>query len=286
MGALIVHPGALGDVLLALPAIRAVRAASRGHVVLSARGDIGRLLQECGEVDAVIPVEGRGLTELFAGGGWTSIERCETAVCWLRESEALQETLIGHGVRRIIIQSPFADRLTGHQSDRFLGTVRSIAPAPASAFDPVAIPQAWRTARHETVIIHPGSGSRDKYVDASTWAAIVDWCRESGTEPCLLEGPADAGIVAEILTRVPDLSVIRDVDLQTVAGVLADVVLYLGIDSGISHLAACVGTRSVVMFTTTDPHRWAPRGRHVTVLRCEQVVHPGLRGLFSPAFPG
>jgi ADP-heptose:LPS heptosyltransferase len=43
--------------------------------------------------------------------------------------------------------------------------------------------------------------------------------------------------------------------------------LYIGNDSGISHLAAAVGTPVVAMFGPTDPAVWAPRGEHVTVIR-------------------
>jgi ADP-heptose:LPS heptosyltransferase len=43
--------------------------------------------------------------------------------------------------------------------------------------------------------------------------------------------------------------------------------LYIGNDSGISHLAAAVGTPAVTIFGPTDPAVWAPQGAHVTVIR-------------------
>ncbi len=42
--------------------------------------------------------------------------------------------------------------------------------------------------------------------------------------------------------------------------------MYIGNDSGISHLAAAVGTPVVAIFLDSDPLIWAPRGRHVQVL--------------------
>jgi len=42
--------------------------------------------------------------------------------------------------------------------------------------------------------------------------------------------------------------------------------VYLGNDSGITHLAAAVGVPTVALFGPSDPRQWAPRGRRVTVI--------------------
>jgi len=61
--------------------------------------------------------------------------------------------------------------------------------------------------------------------------------------------------------------VLRDLDLSQLAGVLAQVRLYIGHDSGVTHLSALFGVRTIVLFGPTDHHRWAPHGRQVTTLR-------------------
>jgi ADP-heptose:LPS heptosyltransferase len=60
---------------------------------------------------------------------------------------------------------------------------------------------------------------------------------------------------------------VRFDDLYALACWLSTARVYLGNDSGISHLAAAVGTPVVAIFLTTDPEIWAPRGPRVTVLR-------------------
>ena len=55
-------------------------------------------------------------------------------------------------------------------------------------------------------------------------------------------------------------------DLHELGCWLSAARVYVGNDSGISHLAAAVGTPVVAIFTCTDPRIWAPRGEHVTVL--------------------
>ena len=71
--------------------------------------------------------------------------------------------------------------------------------------------------------------------------------------------------------------------------------VYIGNDSGISHLAAAAGTPVVAIFTCTDPRIWAPRGAHVTVLenpslddacRAVQVVLDRAAGVWLPQRPG
>jgi ADP-heptose:LPS heptosyltransferase len=62
--------------------------------------------------------------------------------------------------------------------------------------------------------------------------------------------------------------------LLSVAGVTAHASLFVGHDSGLTHLAARLHVPTLALFGPTDPRRWAPRGPHVTVLagtacRCE-----------------
>jgi ADP-heptose:LPS heptosyltransferase len=60
-------------------------------------------------------------------------------------------------------------------------------------------------------------------------------------------------------------------DLYELGCWLSTARVYLGNDSGISHLAAAVGAPVVAIFLTTDPEIWAPRGPRVTVLRSPGV---------------
>jgi heptosyltransferase-2 len=67
--------------------------------------------------------------------------------------------------------------------------------------------------------------------------------------------PADALCVAAREKSVP---VLKDLDLPTVAALARLASAFVGNDSGVSHMAAAVGTPGVVLFGPTDPARWAP----------------------------
>jgi ADP-heptose:LPS heptosyltransferase len=64
---------------------------------------------------------------------------------------------------------------------------------------------------------------------------------------------------------------VRIDDLYELAGWLATARVYIGNDSGITHLAAAVGTPVVALFGPTDPRIWAPRGRDVSVIAKQAI---------------
>ena len=84
----------------------------------------------------------------------------------------------------------------------------------------------------------------------------------------VLEGLADWDLVECLLRScVNPPIVLKGLDLLAVAGVLAQARLFVGQDSGVTHMAGLMGVRTVALFGPTDPARWAPRGAHVTVVQ-------------------
>lgn len=129
---LIVHPGALGDVILSLKAIRALRCWFSTHdVLLVSRADIGVLLRDAGEVDCLWPLEGPTFSQLLAGQEYLNsktrllLNRCTHAVCWMgSENGTLLDVLQCNGIKEVIIRSPKDETLSAHHTeDRFLETL-------------------------------------------------------------------------------------------------------------------------------------------------------------------
>jgi heptosyltransferase III len=284
---LIIHPGTLGDVLLALPAIHAVQEAYPSHVVgVMAAQQIGLLLQVSGEVQAVFPTEGEALTSLLTGPHACRgtlrgfLEECDVAVGWLSDRDhRLASTFRAFGVKTIVIQSPAScGSEPFHQTDRFLATIKQATPCSA-AYRGIRLPRVVtdearvRTLRgldpgtRPVVILHPGSGSVHKCADPRVFEKIVHWCERRRVAAVIACGPADEEMVSRLMTMVPQVPVVRGVDLVMMAGVLSQASLFVGHDSGLTHLAAALGLPTVALFGPTDPGRWAPRGSHVRVLR-------------------
>jgi ADP-heptose:LPS heptosyltransferase len=109
--------------------------------------------------------------------------------------------------------------------------------------------------------VHPGSGS-----PAKNWPfdRFVETARRlSPGRPWLLVlGPAE-----DAAAPPAGAIVARGLPLRRLAAVLARAGRFLGNDSGVSHLAAACGTRTLALFGPTDPAQWAPVGQSVRTLR-------------------
>lgn len=159
---------------------------------------------------------------------------------------------------------------------------RSLLPLPAPA---ATIPSSIVNpgSRAGPLALHPGSGSTRKNWPRERWEELIarldcpvllvlgdaeqHWHGLSGTpldsaggrsaRPAFDHGPTTAR-PTELAASLP---------LPDLAARLARCRLFVGHDSGVSHLAAAVGTPCVLLFGPTDPAMWAPPGAHVRILR-------------------
>src|SRR5262249_62017806 len=89
-----------------------------------------------------------------------------------------------------------------------------------------------------------------------------------GLPVVMVTGPAEAGMVAGLAAAsgLPEGRVARDHSLRQLAALFERATVFVGNDSGLSHLAAVVGCPSLVLFGPTDPAVWAPTGARVCVV--------------------
>ena len=130
-------------------------------------------------------------------------------------------------------------------------------------------PASWshrlRRPRPEAhrVALHPGSGSPRKNWPAERWLALARWLEEERqADVIVVSGEAEpAGLLAGVGVHL------RQLPLDALADELARCRLFVGHDSGVSHLAAASGVPGILLFGPTDPLRWAPPDPAVRVLR-------------------
>ena len=121
-----------------------------------------------------------------------------------------------------------------------------------------------------TIVIHPGSGSNKKNYSSEFWINLI---RNKDFRVnhiwLILLGPAEQEWDQNILTKLleKNLRIIHSPDKDTLLSLLKNASLYIGHDSGITHLAAMLGTRTICLFKNSDPLQWAPLGPHVTIIR-------------------
>ncbi len=290
---LVIRAGALGDVLLGAPALAALRARYPGaELHLVAPLPQGRLVGLACGASSVTGIGDPAMAPLFAAAGDLSrLPAClvapDLAILWLRSAEPVAQNLYRLGAGAILHQAPFPPpERTIHVAEWLLQSLQALGVTADDGWDRRAwlpVPDDARTRaaawlRQQApdggyLLLHPGSGSRRKNWPAAEWARTVAAIRARVDVPLLLLcGPADeepARAFQDALAgagQPPPAAVLRQADLPLVAGILEGALLYLGHDSGITHLAAAVGAPTVAVFGPTDPRVWRPRGPRVRVL--------------------
>jgi len=163
-----------------------------------------------------------------------------------------------------------------HQADYYLTCVVENPSRPAAfpeiPLKPEAVVWAERYWQQHDLIdkpvlaLAPGSGAREKNWPDSFFGLVADWWRQrtSGTVVVVLGPVEEERGIERPLTQ--GAVVARHLSLSQLAAVLARADLYLGNDTGVSHLAAALNVVSVVLFGPSNIKQWAPRGHRVTVL--------------------
>ena len=275
---MILFPGALGDLLLALPALRLVRARhAEARLTLVVASPLVALAGLVDIADEVANLDGADAAGLFGGElpRWLADE--PTLYSWLGSGDAALCARLGRATRAAhfhrVERGPGERHVTADYI-RALGLVpASPEPAPARFRPPVSAPASDLLARlaPPVLAVHAGAGSRAKRWDTAGFVQVANWWRSAGGTALTVAGPAEAGETP--MLGPPEA---RDWPLPDLAALLAGVALFLGHDSGISHLAAAVGAPGVVLFGPTDARRWRPLSPDVVALQARSARPDGI----------
>ena len=127
-----------------------------------------------------------------------------------------------------------------------------------------------RLGRERIAAIHPGSGGEKKNWPVERFAALARWLvDELDMQLLVVRGEADERAVTSLLKLLEGrpVAIAHGLKLPELAAVLERCALFAGNDSGITHLAAAVGTPTVAMFGPASPPGWQPTGKSVAVVQ-------------------
>lgn len=311
-------PNWLGDTVMAVPALRALRDA-HPQMRIALAGPWAPLLAGQGLADTLItyPRAWRGRLRMADAVGAL---RADVALLLPNSFEAALTARYWGARRRIGFAAGGRSRLLTdavplgeprrHQVDEYLSLLQPLGVRAADATPRLTPPAADADERHTAralldearahevgaapvVGIHLGAA----YGASKVWpsehvAAFCGEVRGAGALPVLLGAGADRALAEEVVRREPVPSLVGRDRPELLAALLAEVDVLVCGDTGVGHLAAAIGTPVVALFGPTDPVLTAPRGR-VDVLshpvpcapcflrRCP-IEHPCLRGL-APA---
>jgi heptosyltransferase-3 len=123
------------------------------------------------------------------------------------------------------------------------------------------------------VVIQPGSGGSHKCWHLDNFLAVAKMLASDEVEVIFLLGPAEMErLSVSTINRIETVSrILTNLSLADVLAVLSNAAGYIGNDSGITHLAATMGVKTVAVFGPTDPKIYGPIGPAVTVLSSNDV---------------
>jgi ADP-heptose:LPS heptosyltransferase len=109
-------------------------------------------------------------------------------------------------------------------------------------------------------VMRPGASQANKRWPPERFAAIAQWLRDAhGIATVVNLGPGDEQIAAEVRQRFAGLGIIiGDLDLRGLVALLAGSSLFIGNDTGPTHIVAALGKKCVVIFGASDSKVWSP----------------------------
>ena len=117
-------------------------------------------------------------------------------------------------------------------------------------------------SNNDYVVLHPHPQWTYKQWTSDAWIELGHYLHELGLSLVLSCGPAQQELdyVAAIEDRLPEgaINLAGFVSLAQLATIISKAKLYIGPDTGITHLAAATGIPVLALFGPTNPVKWAP----------------------------
>ncbi|MGC8737421.1 MAG: glycosyltransferase family 9 protein [Candidatus Hydrogenedens sp.] len=253
MNKLIVFFGAIGDTILLSPAIQ--KLSENG--IISAVGYPERmaLLEQVGWLQKVYDADIVDFTSIFSTPSkrlCNFLIQFDTVYFFFQDGESLiQKTKVIGVPNTYYFPGKPPNNWKMHASTYYL---QCFGFSPIRNFTLPISPKK----KHNEVIIHPGSGSKDKNYPIDLFLEITELLLNNHFKVRWCLGPAE-----EKLSVPHGIPILQIKPLTQLAEYIAGASVYIGNDSGISHLAGALGVKTITLFYSTDPKIWAPLGLRV-----------------------
>jgi len=283
---LVIRGGAIGDFVLTLPALKLLRDRfPAAHIELLANENIAALVENRFYANAIRSIESGSLARFFTQASMLPSDWAEyfasfdLTISYLFDPERIFETNLKRAGAESFVAGPSKLNDSEHaalQLARPLEALGLYLSDPAAQLFPSDADRAFAASftgapRINTIVLHPGSGSQTKNWPIENWKELGNFLLSAGRNLLVLSGEADEerAHILESAWSGKAVQFAKNLPLPHLAALLEGS-FFIGHDSGISHIAAAVGARCILLFGRTDPAIWAPANENVTVLRAPE----------------
>jgi len=300
----ILQPGAIGDCILTLPLAKFMKEhLGLGGVDMIGHSEYIGILPERSCIDGIRSIESIDLHRLFAEGRTFDLADGDCLInvfadyCWIvtflgEPDSDFEQNLIftvncSHSaeVITLLMKPPkeFSGHLTDFYREQFIGQSGLSLSQRQNRYRDCLIKATKADVNRgrellqeievdffeKLVVIAPGSGGVGKCWHLDNFLAVAEELTLRGIEVVFLLGPAELERfdVATIGNITKVARCLTDLPLTDVCGLLSCADGFVGNDSGITHLAAGLGVRTIAVFGPSDPALYRPIGPAVTVLK-------------------
>lgn len=279
---LVIRSGAIGDTIIMSVVYQALRRHfPAAYIEAIGPGERLRLINLPGLIDRITSIERADIAGLFAAECAPSSAIIEyirqfdkILVYSFDQSGVLMNNLLRIHPDGVLRFDPFPrDETNEHVTRYLLKTLRALGIDEQEQIIPrIAIAEKTAPDAKDGIMkiaVHPGSGG-----PAKNWPVeyFVDLClrfaQTYSVSIHLVVGPADHALAQAFTRKLSSaypLKLLAELPLSDLARELQQCDLYIGNDSGISHLAAALGVPTIVIFRASNPRIWQPIGEDVMV---------------------
>jgi heptosyltransferase III len=282
---LVIRGGAIGDFILTLPALKALRdARPQARIEILGYKHIAVLAENRFYAQAVRSIEYGPLARFFARDSELPAELADyfasfdLIVSYLYDPDRIFETNLRRcGIENLICGPARIVKGAGHAARQLARPIEELGIRVGDVTERIFPAIEDREFAREflasvpqpIVAIHPGSGSDQKNWPLEKWIGLFSPSNRFADFERLvvISGEADKAQTDQLEREWKNRNVrfASNLPLPRLAAVLEHSI-FMGHDSGISHVAAAAGANCILLFGPTDPGVWAPKNDNVQIL--------------------
>jgi ADP-heptose:LPS heptosyltransferase len=286
MKLLIIRPSALGDTLMLMPAIAQLRGSTQ--IVLVGRSPGVDILWPY--VNRVIDYEGSGWHRLFLENldvdQAFSLPEADCAVAFLSDPDGNVNKNLKTCLPKTSVHffPAFPPEEANLHAAFYLAQCLERAGLPVDphkclkeAGERPLLKGGAQQTQKKKIVFHPGSGGKRKNHPPEFWLELIGkltshFLSPSFSKTIILLGPAEKHLLPFFTEKLAAerAEILFAPELKQLQSILTQAPLYVGQDSGITHLAAMLGTPTIALFKNTPVHQWRPLGPAVRVIQTQE----------------